>query len=356
MINMVNYLDSRRIAGTTAERSSVPIPATSGGWVELGRTTLGSAGDNITVSSLANKRYYMILRSVKGTTVGGAQSVSRFGSGSISTSGYATRYNDNGGTDGTYTSGSFMLDGYDGNPELGVHYIANYSTKEKLMTGNLVSQNTAGAGTAPNRREQASKWTNTSNPIDIINLFNNGGADFDTGSELVVLGWDPSDTHTTNFWEELADVTLSSAGDTLSSGTITAKKYLWVQVYTKATGGTIQQRMRFNSDSGNNYSERYSQDGGADGVITNDGELLLSAAPSTPAFTNMFIINNQSNEKLVIGHNVNQGGVGAGNDPERFEFAHKWANTSNQITQIDIINTGTGDFDTNSFIKVWGSD
>jgi hypothetical protein len=34
-----------------------------GGWVELGRTTLGSAGDDITVSSLADKRYYMFLTS-----------------------------------------------------------------------------------------------------------------------------------------------------------------------------------------------------------------------------------------------------------------------------------------------------
>jgi hypothetical protein len=30
-----------------------------GGWVELGRTTLGSAGDSISVASLPDKRYYM---------------------------------------------------------------------------------------------------------------------------------------------------------------------------------------------------------------------------------------------------------------------------------------------------------
>jgi hypothetical protein len=32
---------------------------------------------------------------------------------------------------------------------------------------------------------------------------------FNTGSQkLVVLGWDPADTHTSNFWEELASVEL----------------------------------------------------------------------------------------------------------------------------------------------------
>ena len=36
-----------------------------GGWVELGRTTLGSAADTISVASLADKRYLMILRNAK---------------------------------------------------------------------------------------------------------------------------------------------------------------------------------------------------------------------------------------------------------------------------------------------------
>ena len=41
----------------------VPPVGVIGGWVELGRTTLGAAADTITVSSLADKRYYMILNS-----------------------------------------------------------------------------------------------------------------------------------------------------------------------------------------------------------------------------------------------------------------------------------------------------
>ena len=357
---MVNYLDSRRIAGTTAERSSIPIPATSGGWVELGRTTLGSAGDNITVSSLANKRYYMILRSVKGTTVGGAQSVSRFGSGSIDTgSNYATRYNDNGGTDGTYTSGSFMLDGYDGNPELGVHYIANYSTKEKLMTGNLVSQNTAGAGTAPNRREQASKWTNTSNPIDIINLFNNGGADFDTGSELVVLGWDPSDTHTTNFWEELYSGSGASGMDTGANG-FTAKRYLWIQMYLEdmISGGNVQMVLN-GLDSSNNYACRYiinDGSGGGSSFLTSRSDNLIHLGQSneTNAFINIFIVNTGSNEKLGMVFDMTSQQAGAGYAPSRQKIAFK-DSQSTQITDVEI-RRANGSWGANSQLKIWGAD
>jgi len=70
----------------------------------------------------------------------------------------------------------------------------------------------------------------------------------------------------------------------------------------------------------------------------------------------MFIINNSSNEKLVISHTVQQNTAGAANAPRRIENVGKWANTSNQITEIDIDNTGAGSYDTNSKLRVWGSD
>ena len=157
-------------------------------------------------------------------------------------------------------------------------------------------------------------------------------------------------------WVELGRTTLGSAGDTISVSSLPNKRYFWCQLYTKATAGTIQQRMRFNNDSGSNYAERYSQDGGTDGTITSDGELLLSAAPSTPAFTNMFITNNQSNEKLVLGHNVNQGGAGAANDPDRDFGVGKWTNTSTQITEADITTTSTATLGTSSNVSFLGSD
>jgi len=39
-----------------------------GGWVELGRTTLGSAGDSIDVTSLDDKRYYWVLSDLQQVT------------------------------------------------------------------------------------------------------------------------------------------------------------------------------------------------------------------------------------------------------------------------------------------------
>jgi len=351
---MVNYLDSRRIAGTTAERSSIPTPATSGGWVELGRTTLGSAGDSIDVTSLADKRYYMVLSNdiASGSIYPQSQLNGDTGLN------YSSRRSANGGADTSLTGRNGIFEGGAGGTttNFSVTYVANYSTKEKLGIRHTVFEGTSGAGNAPAREEIVGKHAQTSNPISSFKEFNTAGGDYNTGSEVVVLGWDPSDTHTTNFWEELADVTLSSAGDTLSSGTITAKKYLWVQAYLKSSG-ICGIDMTFNNDTGSNYARRGSNDGGADFTSTSSSALSFNTADTDSAhFFNMFIINNASNEKLGISHGVTQNTAGAGNAPERKEQVHKWANTSNQITKIDINNSAGGDYDVDSFIKVWGSD
>jgi len=351
---MVNYLDSRRIVGTTAERSSIPIPVTAGGWVELGRTTLGSAGDSISVSSLPDKRYYMLLGNHFKT---GAISHALQMNGDTGTS-YSNRCSINGGADFTNVNRTRLENWGAGNtnPDLSVSYISNLSSKEKLVIEHVIDQNTAGASNAPARRENVGKWANTSNAINELDVINYGAGDFTSGSELVVLGWDPDDTHTNNFWEELADVNGTNA-TTISSGTISAKKYLWIQLYCDAasSGAPI---LRFNSDSGSNYARRYSNNGGSDSTSTSEDAIYpYYQSNANPKFINMFVINNQSNEKLVISHTVEQNTAGASNSPFRNELVGKWANTSNQITNITFTDISAGNyFGTSAQLKVWGSD
>jgi len=58
----ISYHSGGRLQATSTDyNSGAGIPAVSGGWKELARTTLGSAGDTISVASLADKRYYMVL-------------------------------------------------------------------------------------------------------------------------------------------------------------------------------------------------------------------------------------------------------------------------------------------------------
>jgi hypothetical protein len=354
---MVEWLAGNRIRGTSTERTTGtgfnPVDAISGGWKELARTTLGSASHPITVSSLPDKRYYMVLAH---NIAGGSINWNfRVGTGGTLDTGsnYSDRHSQNGAGDSTTAPANRWGDilanaSKDRFTQL---YIANKSGSEKLMTGHVADRGTStGAGSAPERVEIVGKWTNTS-LIDALSLQDDNSQNFGSGSEMVVLGWDPTDTHATNFWEELASVSGDASSTTMTTGTITAKKYLWYQMFIEDTQSL---KMEFNGDGGLNYSRRYSIDGATDGTSTGVGYFGIQAN-TTSCFINGFIVNNSANEKLVIQHNVERGTAGAGTAPNRFEFVGKWANTSAQITRIDLDKAGSN-FTANSIIKVWGSD
>jgi len=330
----------------------------SGGWVELGRTTLGSAGDDITVSSLPDKRYYMVLASLPDT--GQANQKIRLGYSSVdSGSNYAWRASTNGGADNTSTSADHMNLTVDAiyDTKFSIGYLSNLSSKEKLTQWWTNERTGVGAGNPPVRKELVGKWTNTSNPLDVVNFFNSASGSFATGSEVVVLGWDPADTHTTNFWEELASVDLSGGAATnLSSGTISAKKYLWVQYYAQFVSGTDDIRFTFNNDTGTNYADRRSINGAGDGTKINqtNWEDEGGVVSGRGVFVNMFIINNASNEKLGIVHSIRDIGGAAATAPQRREWVAKWANTSDQITEIDLTSS-SANFDTVTSMNVWGA-
>ena len=349
----MSYLDSKRIVGTNSQRTG-SFANITGGWKEVGRTTLGSSGDTIDVTSLPDKRYYMILMDYRDT---GGQINTNMTINNDTGNNYARRWSTDGATDSTQTSRNSMNHGhYTANDGYAVAYLSNVSSKEKLLMSHSVANHSGtGAGTAPNRNEFVGKWANTSNVVSSIKHTNSDTGSFTSGSEVVVLGYDASDTHTDNFWEELASVELSSASDNFSSGTFTAKKYLWVQVFLKASG-SINTDFTFNNDTGSNYSERWSINGGADGTATSSTKLDMLSSTSYNEFANMFIINNSSNEKLVITHQIGEEGSGAGTAPRRQELVGKWSNTSSQITEIDFTNAVTGDFDSGSIVKVWGAD
>ena len=341
----MSYLDSKRIIGTNTQR--VGADAISGGWKEIGRASVTS-GDTINVTSLADKRYLMVLGCGIGS--GNVALISRFNSDTGNN--YNNRYSSNGGADATSGANDRLFTNGSGSSpqEFSVFHVANKSNKEKMLVGHNVNNATAGAGTAPQRREYANKWANTSSAISSLNVFNSDSGDFASGSEVVVLGYDPDDTHTDNFWELLDDSSWSS-GDNWTSGTFTAKKYLWVQFYTE--GGAGSSYFRFNGDSGNNYANRYSINGGSDSTIASQPESYLGAIDGL-SFHNLFIINNASNEKLFTHQRVSRSSAGAGTAPTRNEGAGKWANTSNQITSITVTTAGGGNL-TAGNMKVWGS-
>jgi hypothetical protein len=159
------------------------------------------------------------------------------------------------------------------------------------------------------------------------------------------------------WWEELGRTTLSSAGDTISVTPVAARKYLMIFVTATATGGTISTHLRFNNDSGTNYAERTSSNGAADGTANTQTSISLQISTgSTPRNTIAFVTNITALEKLVDFRSSGPGSAGGANAPDRKEGLAKWANTADQITRVDVVNAGTGDFAIGSEVVVLGHD
>jgi hypothetical protein len=160
----------------------------------------------------------------------------------------------------------------------------------------------------------------------------------------------------TPFWQELARTTLTGAGDTISVTNIPARKYLHIIVSALATGGTIGVSLRFNNDSGTNYARRISDEGGADATGVSQTGLNIGTTGAWNKLSVTDVINIATSEKLVISHETGVSTAGAGNAPRRQELTGKWANTTDQITRVDAINGGTGDFAIGSEVVVLGHD
>ena len=115
-------------------------------------------------------------------------------------------------------------------------------------------------------------------------------------------------------------------------------------------GGTIT--------TGLEYASRISINGATtdDASRVSKNSIQTEKNTTSPIFVNGFIVNNASNEKLCIMHEVIQNTAGAGTAPERVEFVGKWADTTNQIDIIQMTDSGSGSFADGSTLKVWGSD
>tara|TARA_B100000029_G_scaffold329006_1_gene321328 strand:+ start:522 stop:1445 length:924 start_codon:yes stop_codon:yes gene_type:complete len=157
-------------------------------------------------------------------------------------------------------------------------------------------------------------------------------------------------------WERLAHVELSGSSSELNSGTFTAKKNLKVIAWFDGDG-TTDPFLTFNDvETGSAYAARYSKNGGSDSTNTslNNGIRLLDGGTTNPMYMECTITNISDEEKLVVGHTIEQGSSGAGNAPQRQEFVGKWTNTSSQITSIQL-DRASNNFESGSYITVLGA-
>ena len=344
--------------GTT----SVTATVANTSWKELARGTLSSGADTINSGTFTAKDNIMILQ--HNINSGAVRTGLRLNADTGNN--YAHRRSVNGATDATNVNHNRIVADTDvDGSDFTVSNFTNVSAQEKLGILDRVHQSGSGAGNAPDREEMVGKWVNTSSQITSVQSYNAESGDFDTGSEIVVLGYDNDEADSgTNFWQELASVTRTDSGSTIQSGNFAAKKYLMVEYCSIPANNGFKGRWEFGHsngtmDTGSNYSQRWQDNGGSDSTGTSEGNFYgYTNDDDAIQHGRAFIINKADKEKLVIFEGSSGGSTtGAGNAPSRREVVAKWTNTSYQITNIRLNNqVSGGDAASGSFMKVYGAD
>lgn len=151
---------------------------------EVGRHTLSSAADVLTVSGLSGYRYLTVVcRTIQATST--IRQIITFNGDTGSN--YAVREFDAGTAVTAGSQAGITLSNL-GNDAFTVTEIINDAAKEKMGLHIIGSQGTAGAGNVPASKNGTFKWANTSNAIDTVTITNNGGGDYAATSELIVYG------------------------------------------------------------------------------------------------------------------------------------------------------------------------
>ena len=151
--------------------------------------------------------------------------------------------------------------------------------------------------------------------------------------------------------------TLTSSGDTLSISDLTATKFNQFMSHV-IQDGAVDTALRLAGVSATDYASRFSAAGGADSTETSHTDIRMENTSGKDIFHVINAVNIDSEEKLVIIHTMDAGTAGAGNAPDRTEIVGKidTTTTSGQFTQVDVINTDTGDMASDSNLSALGTD
>lgn len=152
-----------------------------------------------------------------------------------------------------------------------------------------------------------------------------------------------------------------SSGQSFSCSSFPTRNHLYVSIVAShANAGTgIQTAIQFNSDTGNNYADRLSVNGGADTTGTSRANCRFGTASDTEGggTFEIEITNLATENKSLHGEGTGFLNRAVTTAPTRMEFVCNWVNTTNQITTITVMaNSGNDNYDSLATITVWGYD
>ena len=155
-------------------------------WIKAGTTTLGSAGDDLDITSMTASKFNQFM--IHKITSGDASLTQTLNNNTNSV--YTRRKSANGATDFTATSESNVNSSDTTTTDMFiVEYVASISGEEKLGIKNYVDYGATGAGTAPDRMEIIYKFVPSPDAdITRIDFTNGNSGSYDTDSNISALG------------------------------------------------------------------------------------------------------------------------------------------------------------------------
>ena len=159
-------------------------------------------------------------------------------------------------------------------------------------------------------------------------------------------------------WGKAGSTTLSSAGDNIDVTGFADNKFI-IYLNHNIPTGSMTDLLRIDGNSGSNYAFRYNNNGTSETTAVNQdfASYLGWTTNTNQSFSIGYIANISTEEKIGINHSTdNHDGTGAGTAPNRRQSVFKLADTTNSVDEINIVNTHTGSFDTDSNLTVLGSD
>lgn len=159
------------------------------------------------------------------------------------------------------------------------------------------------------------------------------------------------------WWQELGRVTLGSAAASMSTPTITGRKYLNIMSLCLPPAAAISPWIRFNNDTGNNYAMRYSANTSASATLgSQNGITMNPGSVQTIVQSLVEVTNIAAQEKPVTVTVSDTAAAGAANSPNTIFVGGKWANTSVQITSVQVFNSSGLNLAAGSELIVLGHD
>mgnify|MGYP003151945082 CR=1 FL=1 len=150
--------------------------------------------------------------------------------------------------------------------------------------------------------------------------------------------------------------TLAAPADDIDITDLTAKKFNQTLINT-VTSGDTDGLVTYNNNSNTVYARRGSNNGGADFTGVNMAYIESTHTTSTDKLVVSYLSSISGEEKLQISSYVDNGTAGAGTAPNRLQFVFKFVPSPDaDITRIDVNNTRTGSFDTDSNLTAFGTD